>query len=51
MPMQNLGSFNTVEGYTTQGCHMVANHDFATIPTSQALRTRFLFKREGMLGL
>jgi hypothetical protein len=33
-----------------EGCHMGVNHHSATIPTSQALRTRLFFKGEGMLG-
>jgi hypothetical protein len=49
-PTHYPGGPDTMEGYTTRGCHMGTNKDPLAIPSSPALRTMLLFKGEGMLG-
>lgn len=50
MTTVHQGSFDQMEGYITRGCYLGNNIYFAVVSTSLALRTRLLFKGEGMLG-
>lgn len=50
VPMYNSRSLNTMEGYTTERCHLGTRRNFTLISTPSSLRTKILLKGGVTLG-